>query len=124
MGCDIHIALEQKVGDKWVMVNRLSGHAKERHYKRFAALAGVRGDGPEPKGIPADVSDSTKLFIDEWGADGHSHSWDTLPDAQRIYSTVFYADETPPKFPAYHYFDMYSDEPDLTKYRIVYFFDN
>lgn len=46
-----------------------------RHYDFFAALAGVRGLGPEPKGLPDDMSFVVKYKADSWGADGHSHSW-------------------------------------------------
>lgn len=53
---------------------------KSRNYSFFARLARVRGDGPEPKGAPDDASELARMMIDEDGADGHSHSWDTLKD--------------------------------------------
>jgi hypothetical protein len=46
-----------------------------RNYDFFTALAGVRGDGPEPRGFPRDASPFVKEVTDAWGGDGHSHSW-------------------------------------------------
>lgn len=134
MGCDIHIALEKKVGldrlgNKWVMVNRLEGQARCRNYPRFSALAGVRyGYGDKlpigsAKGVPHDVSESAKLFIDEWGADGHSHSYMPVKDAASIFlETEYQASEFCKSYPCSCFFDVEEDEAD--DYRIVFFFDN
>lgn len=131
MGCDIHIAIEQKVGDKWVMVNRAvsTNNAKKRNYERFCALAGVRcygtDSGYEPTGIPLDVSDSTKLFIDEWGEDGHSHSCFSL---SKFIETINKIDI---KFGAmsegetglpWKYLNL--DPKENEEYRVVFWFDN
>ena len=65
-----------------------------RNYDLFAILAGVRngrgfagcdtGDGfnpiSKPKGLPEDVSPEVARKSEEWGVDGHSHSWHTLAD--------------------------------------------
>lgn len=65
---------------------------RSRNYDMFAMLAGVRngrafagfetGTGfvpiAEPKGLPADVSESVEKESDSWGVDGHSHSWITV----------------------------------------------
>lgn len=97
MGCDIHFVLERrsdKLG-KWIGVfsstvtprlpmrsyddhnlGTLSNCAPTvsgRNYKFFASLAGVRGDGPEPNGVPDDASDLALVDIEGWGGDGHSH---------------------------------------------------
>lgn len=127
MGCDIHICVEKKVNDKWVMVNRLhhGSPATVRNYRRFAALAGVRGNGPEPKGLPEDISDSTRLCSDEWGVDGHSHSYMDLQETAKIYLRTEYSDENNEyinKYPESHYFDI--EESELKDYRIVFWFDN
>lgn len=45
-----------------------------RSYKTFAKLAGVRGDGPKPIGVPDNASELTKKLVDDWGHDGHSHT--------------------------------------------------
>lgn len=101
MGCDIHWVLEQKHGDKWIgirsngtpssstsqeLYNWLSGESTDvnpykhesefwdgRSYSFFAKLAGVRGEGPDPNGVPDDASDMSVAFIERWGSDGHSH---------------------------------------------------
>jgi hypothetical protein len=91
MGCDIHIVIEQKWRDRWVGVRTsqgfvTGGYAGEenswaypalggRNYAFFARLAGVRGDGPPPLGIPSDASDLTLMQVLDWGEDGHSHSY-------------------------------------------------
>lgn len=83
MTTDIHGWVEAKIGDKWVAITEL--YADGRNYERFAALAGVRGEGPEPKGIPNDISDTVKYWIDVWGGDGHSHTWFPIKEAAKIF---------------------------------------
>lgn len=125
MGCDIHIALERKVGNKWVMVNVMHWDrpCTKRDYRRFAALAGVRGEGPAPRGVPADVSDSAKLLIDDWGDDGHSHSWMTIEEAVPIFlATERVPDEYGRTYPLGHYFGI--DRAEHKSHRIVFFFDS
>lgn len=141
MGCDIHLVLERKQGDKWVGVNAFDcGHdsqgnfripsARNRNYKRFAALAGVRGDGPEAKGLPKDVSELSELLAHDWGNDGHSHSWMGLSEASRVFLETDWPckDEDNESFkqsyPAYHFFGVESDEANRHEYRIVFWFDN
>lgn len=98
MGADIHWVLEFKpVGtDNWIGIfadmftpspppniskDSMFSHGiihpllGQRNYDFFAALAGVRGEGPEPNGIPNNVSDLTHYLIDDWGNDGHSHGY-------------------------------------------------
>jgi len=130
MGCDIHLTLETKVKDKWIMVNRLTDYnkVKGRNYRRFAALAGVRGDGPDALGIPEDVSESTQLAIDEWGVDGHSHSYMDVVDALPIFKETEYDREGPNErdlmLPYYYYFDINESNIKPDMYRIVFWFDN
>ena len=66
----------------------------QRNYDLFAMLADVRngrgfagcvtgaGFNPisTPKGPPDDISPEVKRESDEWGVDGHSHSWLTLAE--------------------------------------------
>ena len=123
MGCDIHIAVEKKVGDKWVMRDRLhyTKPSTNRNYPRFAALAGVRGDGPDPRGLPEDIGESTRLYRDEWGSDGHSDSWLPLKEACRAWlETDWQPDDFARKYPECHYFDV----EDQGEYRVVFWFDN
>lgn len=104
MGCDIHVFLEKKKTinneEKWVNIDywqqnpyydgvdeyeREYDHVpvyRGRNYELFNILAGVRGSGDgmicEPKGLPKDVSETTKKESDRWDGDGHSHSHFTL----------------------------------------------
>ena len=96
MGCDIHVVIEKKFADcGWQCVWDGSirpiyygqeGHRynspsiTNRNYRLFADLAGVRGDGPPPKGLPEDISPAARSIVSEWDGDGHSHSWDTMLD--------------------------------------------
>lgn len=76
MGCDIHFIIEEKTRDDlgWIgiwnsdyiwfgldveklRIEEQSLHClQDRHYTFFALLAGVRGIGPDPNGLPADMS--------------------------------------------------------------------
>ena len=49
------------------------GRLGRRDYGFFARLAGVRGDGPEPNGVPPDASALTQRCVSRWEGDGHSH---------------------------------------------------
>lgn len=49
--------------------------ARSRNYEFFAALAGVRGDGPAAKGLPPRLNGPTQQLVEDWSADGHSHTW-------------------------------------------------
>lgn len=128
MGCDIHGTVEKKVGGKWVMVNRWDSRwpCSERIYARFAALAGVRGDGPAPRGLPKDVSDSTALYVAERALDFHSSSWLSLAEAIRVFVNTDPAPITRKlNFPESHFWNIELAAPqDRRKYRIVFWFDN
>lgn len=96
MGCDIHLFLEYKAGDgpwtqdkahkldedepEYKRVEELPGN---RNYQLFGALAGVRGEGPDPEGIPEDASDMIKHASELYGEDGHSHSYTSLADFKK-----------------------------------------
>ena len=163
MGSDIHVVLETRYtfgsdDECWIGLHAcpyIRGTAevgntnlylwpmRERNYKRFAALAGVRGPGPEPRGLPENASSLARMESDGWGDDGHSHSWLPLRDAVRVYlateydpAIVFLSKDNPLVDRAYgHYFGLShlddaglndaglgSDSPD--NYRIVFWFDN
>jgi hypothetical protein len=111
MGCDIHMVLEKRVKvrdrEAWVGVNAFpyltvqvyerekegystatgssSWFCDGRNYGLFAALAGVRGEGPPAKGVPDDASDLALMMIDHWDADGHSHSWMLMDEALPLF---------------------------------------
>lgn len=105
MGCDIHFFVETKQQDgSWQSADEWADddgykHVKEelygdRNYSLFAILADVRngrgfagvqtGEGynpiAAPRGLPDDVSKEVFECSEEWGIDGHSHSWFTLAE--------------------------------------------
>src|SRR5882672_4508786 len=125
MGCDIHLVVERRIKqspmpDKWIAVrilehintaekqkydmNFATPAAKERNYERFAALAGVRGDGPEARGMPADASETAVLLYRIEG--NHTPSWLPLSEAATIFAETEYHEltEFDRKYPTYHYF--------------------
>jgi hypothetical protein len=151
MGCDIHIVLEKKFGEKWIGMRELSARsefklnaetcefegpiyggyrARDRNYELFAALAGVRGEGPKPKGLPSDVSDLSRAILADY--DGlHSHSYCSISE---YIEKLLLSDYEPAKIfltvnhpavarPYEFYFSMYPPEED-EEYRVVFAFDN
>ena len=107
MGCDIHLYVEKYNEAKkvWEFIEPPSGWDKfaeengytpnwyqGRNYNLFAILADVRngvgfagvdtGDSLEtiapPKGTPKDASEDYKAIFEDWGEDGHSHSFLTV----------------------------------------------
>lgn len=112
-----------------------------RNYDFFAALAGVRGDGPEPKGMPYDIAPLTQAFFDSWEGDAHSASWHYADEFVEIFfqhclTEHQIAEETEhrlrglhgPMFWAYlmdRYIHAMPSEPGSPRdWRFVYFFDN
>jgi len=111
--------------------------ATGRNYSLFAALAGVRGSGPAPLGVPDDASDLALMAIDGWGEDGHSHSWMLMSEALPLFiklgqfgdpaTAVLGAmkDGTVRTLDGYmeHFWQMDEDET-LDTYRLIFWFDN
>ena len=127
MGADIHGWVEKKVDGKWVAFKEL--HDDNRIYSRFGALANVREPGPFPRGIPTDISDTTKLHIEQWGSDGHSHSYLSIADAFNIFKRT----SSNKDYDFYDAFDFSHREEVCPKcgqkeaqdnYRLVFWFDN
>lgn len=105
MGCDIHFTVEMKINDRWIGVYSTlytpnmardpkdmytpwrSVWCANRDYHFFAAIAGVRGEwrgeGPEPNGLPEDISELAQAAVDGYGGDGHSHGHMPLLDFVR-----------------------------------------
>lgn len=88
MGCDIHFHVEVKINGKW---EHYSHPSIQRYYYLFAKLAGVRnseGIKPvvEPKGLPSDMSNLTKIDADYWGLDRHSSSWLNAKEIAKVES--------------------------------------
>lgn len=140
MGTDIHAVVERRRPDgRWIATRTLdciidvdgNEHrpaALERNYARFAALAGVRGDGPAPRGLPDDASDTARWLFKEFG--DHSPSWLPLDEATRIFAMtdagVFRFGSLPefgtPGGGNDYYFGVTSGEgPD---FRLVFWFDS
>lgn len=78
MGCDIHPHFEVKIKGEWKYYGQ--GNS-ERNYLIFSKLAGVRDYDnttdkiDDPRGLPDDVTEMTKIHSDVYASDGHSHSW-------------------------------------------------
>ena len=106
MGCDIRMVLEKKCeGGEWVglhnyphlsivafggnlpeqVLKRAWAKIRNRNYELFGRLAGVRQDGPDPLGVPEDVSQLARVEISGWGDDGHSHSYLSLREFTKRY---------------------------------------
>lgn len=87
MGCDIHTHVEIKKENIWINIEEIPKEFNSRNYTTFSILAGVRSSFnvkpiSEPKGIPEDASEEAKASIEEWGEDGHSHSYLTLKEIE------------------------------------------
>lgn len=95
MGCDIHMYAEIRTSPtgSWEVLNDDNLY-DGRNYSLFAMLADVRnGVGfagsdtgvpvtpiDKPRGLPDDVSPAIRKESDDWGVDGHSHSFFTLAE--------------------------------------------
>lgn len=119
MGCDIHLSVEAKGGEhgRWRRLDRTISipdwrsttpyrldWGDHRNYNAFAMLANVRngfgfagidlGEGFEPidtpRGLPADCSIEVQEDSDNWGVDGHSHSWFTLRELLNLEHTGYW----------------------------------
>jgi hypothetical protein len=154
MGCDIHVVIEKKFGDKWIGMFELGAYqyygrgaehellderptwvpcpGSSRNYELFARLAGVRGEGPSPKGLPKDASElATAIYGELDGcSDYHSHSWCPITEyIQHLLATEYNPAEAilgegpQLKDPYRYYFGMYAPE-EGEEFRCVFCFDN
>lgn len=165
MGADIHIYAERKLKDgTWSLAKVLgfetntafrddgqfrgdkhtpwlSYRVRGRHYGFFAALAGVRGFGPEPKGLPDDVSPYVKEEAERWDGDGHSHSWYSAEEFVPIFMEHHMSGEEIAKVTATKLENKYpmnmtqhicenfigvecAEASDISRIRFVFWFDN
>ena len=79
VGCDIHPYMEIKINGIWYFFSRPNWY---RNYTFFGAIANVRDEdigGPEPKGLPHDLSSVLASIANEDG-DDHSHSYMSLEE--------------------------------------------
>lgn len=88
MGCNSHITVEVKDTDYPSLGWQCwAEHVMEsRCYDLYAAMAGVRGFGPEPKGMPLDRSLVSKCFHDEHSE--HSITWLTPKEYAEAYNAA------------------------------------
>lgn len=101
-----------------------------RNYNLFCALCGVRSyhfnDNPpmisEPKGLPPNLCPEIQREVDNYGSDGHSHSWNFLKELESFDWSSYgktcddFRNEVIPKLRA-----ITNNPEDIM---IVYFFDN
>ena len=132
MGANIHTMLEKEIDGEWVLVHvpHWNTGARRANYDRFAKLAGVRGDGPVPKGAPSDISKGTQYRLNKWGCDAHSVSYDTLIRFLDVCKGTdredFVYDDTW-KYSDFceHYLGMgFGKDECVDDFRVVYWFDN
>lgn len=109
------------------------GRLSRRDYGFFSRLAGVRGDGPEPNGVPPDASALTQRCVSRWEGDGHSHVHMSLREfvKRKIITDVTIADAAKSKLqggdPIAEYLGDCIDDDDITlddNTRVIAWFDN
>jgi len=109
------------------------GRLGRRDYNFFARLAGVRGDGPEPNGVPPDASALTQRCVSRWEGDSHSHVHMTLREfvKRKIITGVTIADAAKSKLqggdPIAEYLGDCIDDSGITlddNTRVIAWFDN
>lgn len=86
MGTDIHAHVEVKVGGKWLHFN--APHV-DRDYRLFTKLAGVRDVEDvepiaQPRGLPDDVSDVTRILYERERRKSHSESFITRGEIELL----------------------------------------
>ena len=136
MGCDIHLNSEVKIKGTWY---HYAEYFVVRNYKLFSKMANVRNYDNEvepiskPKGMPEDPAFLTKYICDDYGVDGHSHSWLSAEEISEL--ETWYRAEWPGKlgFPwdyvfgncwgGFHKYP--KDRPNgVEDVRFVFWFDN
>lgn len=108
---------------------------KDRDYKWFDLLAGVRGPGPGRaiEGVPKDASPLTVYSVTQWGGDGHSHHHCSLAmfadtfaeardDIREALATATLKGEG--RVPTTEQLLCGEYHPEEIEYRVVFWFDN
>lgn len=85
MGCDIHLHVEVKIRGEWHHYC-IGG---QRDYEIFAKMAGVCNYTAiepisPPRGVPGDVSAVTRIDLERWSTDAHSHSYLDAEEISRL----------------------------------------
>lgn len=116
--------------EPWWDIPREHRYYTGRNYYLFSVLAGVRDYNDnikklaEPKGIPEDASFGYKTVVKQWNGDGHSHSYFTLEELLNINWDEYKQEDWLDDFINDTINKMKSIDPDPTKVRCVFFFDN
>jgi len=117
--------------DKWIKedddywTNYRTAFYRGRNYDLFAKLADVRNSDriiplSEPRGVPIDASYAYKLMVQEMNGDGHSHSCFTLNEL--LDSGIDWSEFSNDFLNTIE--KMKKVDPDPSKVRCVFFFDN
>ena len=128
MGCDIHLHVERRIpGLGWTYLGE-PHELSRRNYAVFAILANVRnargsagiptGSGfvpiAEPRGLPADATETVRTASEDWGVEGHSRSWLILREVLDYDYHQITTHQGVLDFAAFQRFDRYREacEPD------------
>ena len=104
-----------------------------RDYGLFADLAGVRGNGPNPKGVPKSVTPIVERAINQWDGDGHSHSFMSLGELKKLMIKHGYDIKSNKMFTSCQAISKELSQIDkillngpksIVEHRVVFFFDN
>ena len=127
MGTDIHAYLEVQIDGRWVC------HSQpriKRDCEVFGHIAGVRGGTPivEPRGLPVDISEITRIEYEHEEEDAHTAGWlsktemqqiaDLAPDLSGLNLFGYVTGNPPWGVPGDGYPEPYQDA------RLVFWFDN
>lgn len=135
MGCDIHLHVEIKIGNKWCHYALLD---VDRSYSLFAKMAGVKNrDGiipiDKPRGLPNNISQETLLHYEFWGTDAHSESYLTSQEIAELESWIKEQDWIPNNcfgrlfgnsFTSVYNGHAVGRSPTFEDFRFVFWFDN
>lgn len=104
-----------------------------RNYYLYSILADVRQDNHnpiecvtgEPLGLPEDVSPIVKKFSDDYGVDGHSHTYLDICDIEKVKQIWDNLDDGVGTFPQ-QLLDLkkLKEVPVIEDVRVIIWFDN
>lgn len=86
MGCDIYCFTEKKKKGEYVCLGKVFN---SRNYSLFGFLANIRNYSKvppldKPRGLPQDVSSEVLSEAEKIGSDGHSYSYLTLNELNKV----------------------------------------
>jgi len=137
VGCDIHVFLERKrsTEDTWSLDNchttdedgLINTLCFNRWYKLFGRMASVRYHDSlcrPAAGIPKDASAAYLDVCDNWGIDGHSHSWMSISTYHKILKKLGYLKNIdvatfPNRYPVFNWRSVFSYTDDAAIFAIV-----